>query len=44
MNTRIQSVPDLLIARPFGFREMEFFQLDDPGEAAVPRVAMGSDR
>ena len=44
LNTRIQSVPDLLIARPFGFSEAEFFQLDDPGEAAVPRVAMGSDR
>jgi LemA protein len=44
LNTRIQSVPDLLIARPFGFREREFFQLDDPSEAAAPRVAMGSDR
>jgi LemA protein len=37
-NTRIQSVPDSLIARPLGFREREFFQLDDPGEAAVPHV------
>jgi LemA protein len=44
LNTRIQSVPDLVIARPFGFHEWEFFQLDDPSEAAVPRVAMGSDR
>lgn len=40
LNTRIQSVPDLLVARPFGFREKEFFQLDDPSEAAAPRVEM----
>jgi len=38
LNTRIQSVPDLLIARPLGFRQREFFQLDDPAEAAVPQV------
>jgi LemA protein len=38
LNTRIQSVPDLLIAGPFGFRQREFFQLDDPSEAAVPKV------
>jgi LemA protein len=38
LNTRIQSVPDLLIAGPFGFQQREFFQLDDPAEAAVPQV------
>lgn len=38
LNTRIQSVPDLLIAGPLGFRQREFFQLDDPAEAAVPTV------
>ena len=30
LNTRIQSVPDLLIAGPLGFRQREFFQLDNP--------------
>ncbi len=38
LNTRIQSFPDLLVARPFGFRERAFFELEDPAEAAVPRA------
>jgi LemA protein len=38
LNTRIQSFPDLLIARPFGFRTRDFFELDDRGEAAAPRI------
>jgi LemA protein len=37
-NTRIQSFPDLLFARPMGFIERKFFELDDPAEAAAPRV------
>jgi LemA protein len=37
-NTKIQSVPDMLIARPFGFTEREFFELSDPAEAQVPKV------
>ncbi len=41
LNTRIQSVPDLLVARPLGFREREYFELDAPGEAAAPRVDLG---
>jgi LemA protein len=39
-NTRIQSVPDFLIARSLGFREREFFELESPSEAATPRVEM----
>jgi LemA protein len=35
-NTRIQSFPDLFIARIFGFVEREFFELDSEAEAAVP--------
>ncbi len=38
LNTRIQSFPDLLVARPLGFREWDFFELDDAAEAAAPRV------
>jgi LemA protein len=38
LNTRIQSVPDLLVARPFRFREREFFELDDAAEAAAPKA------
>lgn len=41
LNTRIQSVPDLFVARPLGFAEREFFELDSEAEAAVPRVELG---
>ncbi len=40
LNTKIQSVPSVFVARPFGFREREYFQLDDPSEARVPQVRM----
>jgi LemA protein len=40
LNTRIQSVPDVLVARPFGFAERAYFQLSDPGDAAVPDVRL----
>ena len=39
-NTRIQSFPDLLVARPLGFAEREFFELDSAAEAAVPQVQL----
>lgn len=37
-NTRIQSVPDVLVARLFGFRERDYFELTDPAEGQVPKV------
>jgi LemA protein len=37
-NTRIQSVPDLFVARAFGFTERELFGLDDPAEAKAPKT------
>ena len=40
LNTRIQSVPDLVVASLFGFEEREFFELDSEAEAAVPRVEL----
>jgi LemA protein len=43
LNIRIQSVPDMLVARPLGFREEPFFDLDD-GDAAVPTVAFSEPR
>jgi LemA protein len=36
-NTAVQSVPWLLLARPFGFREREFFSAE--GDTAVPAVS-----
>lgn len=41
-NTRIQSVPDNLVARPFGFTERDFFQKTSDDAAAVPLVNLGT--
>jgi LemA protein len=41
MNIRIQSLPDVLVARPTGFRELPYFELDDVSQAAVPTVELG---
>jgi LemA protein len=41
LNSAIQTFPDVLIARPLGFREAPFFALDDPAAAAVPAVSFG---
>jgi LemA protein len=38
LNTRIQSVPDVVFARIFGFVERDFFELAEPAEAQVPKV------
>jgi LemA protein len=41
LNIGIQSFPGVLLARPFGFREEPFFELDDRSQAAAPQVALG---
>lgn len=38
-NTRVESFPDLVVARGFGFRQAEFFDAEDDA-LAVPRVSM----
>ncbi|NGX14963.1 LemA family protein [Wenzhouxiangella sp. XN24] len=40
-NTRIETVPDLLVARPLSFRPAEFFAVDDEQARLAPRVALG---
>ena len=42
-NTRIQSVPDVFVARISGFNEREFFELSDEAQRAVPQVDFGSE-
>ncbi len=37
-NTKVLQLPSNVIARAFGFREREFFEMDE-GERAVPRVS-----
>jgi len=39
LNIAIQSFPGVLLARPLGFREAPFFELDDRAQAAAPQVA-----
>lgn len=39
-NTRIETVPDLLVARPFRFTPAEFFAVDDEQARLAPRVAL----
>ena len=38
LNTRIESFPDLLVARLFRFIEADYFELDDATERAPPAV------
>ncbi|MEZ5567596.1 MAG: LemA family protein [Halioglobus sp.] len=40
-NTRIQSFPHLLLARPLGFAPADFFQIDRDAERRAPDVALG---
>lgn len=44
LNARIASFPDMLIARPLGFREEPFFEDDDPTIAKAPTVRFDSKR
>lgn len=36
LNTIVQSVPDLVVARAFGFREQQFYRPQDDAEREVP--------
>ncbi|MCH8174649.1 MAG: LemA family protein [Proteobacteria bacterium] len=39
-NTRIQSFPHFLVARPFGFEVAEFFEVNDADERTTPTVEL----
>ena len=39
-NSRVQAVPSVLIAKPFGFKEWEFFEIERAVERKVPVVKM----
>lgn len=41
LNTRIESVPSMFIARPAGFRSRDYFQLESEAERAAPSVDLG---
>jgi LemA protein len=40
-NTRIETFPDMLVAKPFAFAPAEFFAVDDAEARAAPRVELG---
>ena len=40
LNTRIQSFPHLLIARPLSFKPAQFFAVDDEAERSAVRVKL----
>jgi LemA protein len=40
LNTRIQSFPHLLVARPFGFQPAEYFEVEEAAQRAAPRVEL----
>jgi len=42
LNIGIESFPAVLLARPIGFREETFFELDDRSQAAAPQVSLGA--
>lgn len=42
LNSRVQSFPDLLLARPMGFSEEPFYADDDASIQAAPRVRFGT--
>ena len=39
LNISIQSFPDLLIAKPLGFAEQPFFELEDRAQGASPNIS-----
>ena len=41
LNTRVETVPNNIIANSFGFEQREFFQKTSDEAAAVPRVHLG---
>ena len=38
LNTRVQSFPDMLFARPMGFTEEEYYKDEDPAIQAAPKI------
>ena len=38
LNTRVETFPDLIVARPFGFTPQPFFELDSADESKSPEI------
>ncbi len=44
LNISIQSFPDILVARPLGFREEPFFELESRAEGAAPQIGFSGGK
>ena len=40
LNTRVESFPHLLVARPLGFEQAEFFAVDNQEQRETPRIGL----
>ena len=38
LNTRVQSFPDMLFAKPMGFTEEEYYKDEDPMIQSAPKI------
>lgn len=41
LNVKVESFPSNLVASTFNFSQADYFELDDPGDRAVPQVSFG---
>lgn len=41
LNIKVESFPSNLVANLFGFRQAEFFEIENAGDRAVPKVSFG---
>ena len=39
LNTMVQSFPSNLVANQFGFKTRQYFEIEEPGDRAVPKVS-----
>jgi LemA protein len=39
LNIKVESFPSNLVANTFGFRQAEFFEIEDAQDRAVPKVS-----
>jgi LemA protein len=39
LNIKVESVPSNIVANMFGFEKAEYFEIDDPADRIVPKVA-----
>lgn len=41
LNIAVESFPSVLVAKQFAFSKVEYFEIEEPGDRAVPQVSFG---